>query len=92
MEARLPPWLSERLVGGLAERCQRLSADEPPVIVLCSSPLARASVNHLARLQQPRLIVMSVEEISRDTEVESLGPLTISLTEPDADTHQLLAA
>ena len=64
----------------------------PPVIVLCSSPLARASVNHLARLQQPRLIVMSVEEISRDTEVESLGPLTISLTEPDADTHQLLAA
>ncbi|GIT27968.1 MAG: hypothetical protein Ct9H300mP1_00140 [Planctomycetaceae bacterium] len=48
--------------------------------------------NHLARLQQPRLIVMSVEEISRDTEVESLGPLTISLTEPDADTPQLLAA
>ena len=92
LEARLPPWLSERLIGGLAERCQKLSTDGPSVIVLCSSPLARASVNHLARHQQPRLIVMSVEEISHDTEVESLGPLTISLAEPDTDNHQLLAA
>lgn len=92
LQTRLPPWLTERLVGGLAERCRRLSADAPPVIVLCSSPLARASINHLARHQQPRLIVMSVEEISRDTEVESLGPLTLSLAEPDANHHQLHAA
>jgi hypothetical protein len=35
---------------------------------------------------------MSVEEVSRDTHVESLGPLTISLEDPHNVPQQRLAA
>lgn len=92
LQSWLSPWLAERLTDGLARRCRRPSADAPPVVVLCSSPLARASVNQMVCDQQPRLIVMSVEEVSRDTQVESLGPLAISLEEPDSIPQQRLAA
>jgi flagellar biosynthesis protein FlhA len=88
----LAPWLAERLSEGLSRRCQRLSVDAPPVVVLCSSPLARASVSQLVCDQQPRLVVMSVEEVSRDTHVESMGPLAISLEEPTSIAQQRLAA
>ena len=92
LQTWLAPWLSERLTTSLTERCQRQSSDAPPVVVLCSSPLARASVSRILCDQQPRLIVMSVEEVSRDTQVESLGPLAISLEEPASDTQRRLAA
>jgi flagellar biosynthesis protein FlhA len=92
LQSWLAPWLAERLADGLAERCRRPSDDAPPVVVLCSSPLARAAVSQLVCDQQPRLIVMSVEEVSRDTQVESLGPLTISLEEPGSGPQQGLAA
>ncbi|MEC9010657.1 MAG: flagellar biosynthesis protein FlhA [Planctomycetota bacterium] len=92
LQTWLAPWLSERLTTNLAQRCQRQSSDTPPVVVLCSSPLARASVSRILCDQQPRLIVMSVEEVSRDTQVESLGPLAISLEEPASATQRRLAA
>ena len=92
LQTWLAPWLSERLTTSLTQRCQRQSSDMPPVVVLCSSPLARASVNRILCDQQPRLIVMSVEEVSRDTQVESLGPLAISLEEPASGTQRRLAA
>jgi flagellar biosynthesis protein FlhA len=92
LQVWLAPWLAERLAEGLEHRCRQLAPDAPPVVVLCSSPLARASVNQVVRDQQPRLIVMSVEEVSRDTHVESLGPLTISLEDPHNVPQQRLAA
>ena len=92
LQVWLAPWLAERLAEGLEHRCRQLAPDAPPVVVLCSSPLARASVNQVVCDQQPRLIVMSVEEVSRDTHVESLGPLTISLEDPHNVSQQRLAA
>ena len=92
LQSWLAPWLAERLVEGLAHRCQRLSTEDPPVVVLCSSPLARASVSQVVCDLEPRLIVMSVEEVSRDTHVESLGPLAISLEEPLTTPQHRLAA
>ncbi len=92
LQVWLAPWLAERLAEGLEHRCRQLAPDTPPVVVLCSSPLARASVNQVVCDQQPRLIVMSVEEVSRDTHVESLGPLTISLEDPHNVSQQRLAA
>ena len=92
LQSWLAPWLAERLAEGLTQRCRRLSPDDPPVVVLCSSPLARASVSQMVCDQQPRLIVMSVEEVSRDTQVESLGPLAISLEEPHSTPQPRLAA
>ena len=92
LQVWLAPWLAERLAEGLEHRCRQLAPDAPPVVVLCSSPLARASVNQVVCDQQPRLIVMSVEEVSRDTHVESLGPLTISLEDPHNVPQQRLAA
>ena len=88
----LPPWLTDRLLDALTDRCGHASDESPSVVVLCSSLLARAAVNHLVRECQPRLVVMSVEEISRDTRVESLGPLTISLDEPSLANNRRLAA
>ena len=92
LQSWLAPWLAERLTEGLAHRCQRLSTEDPPVVVLCSSPLARASVSQVVCDLEPRLIVMSVEEVSRDTHVESLGPLAISLEEPLTTPQHRLAA
>jgi flagellar biosynthesis protein FlhA len=92
LQVWLAPWLAERLAEGLELRCRQLAPDAPPVVVLCSSPLARASVNQVVCDQQPRLIVMSVEEVSRDTHVESLGPLTISLEDPHNVPQPRLAA
>ncbi len=92
LQVWLAPWLAERLAEGLEHRCRQVAPDAPPVVVLCSSPLARASVSQVVCDKQPRLIVMSVEEVSRDTHVESLGPLTISLEDPHNVPQQRLAA
>ncbi len=92
LQTWLAPWLAERLAEGLEHRCRQLAPDTPPVVVLCSSPLARASVNQVVCDRHPRLIVMSVEEVSRDTHVESLGPLSISLEDPQNTPRQRLAA
>ncbi len=90
LETWFPSWLTGRLLEGLSRRCRPVSADAPPVVVLCSSPLARAAINHVVRDEASWLVVMSVEEVSRDTRVESLGPLNILLEEPTA--RQSLAA
>ncbi len=92
LQTWLPPWLADRLLDALVDRCGHVSATSPAAVVLCSSLLARATVNHLTRESQPRLVVMSVEEISRDTQVESLGPLTIPLNEPSEANKRRLAA
>jgi flagellar biosynthesis protein FlhA len=41
--------------------------------VACSNPQVRPGLRHITSISLPRLAVLSLVEITRDTQVESLG-------------------
>jgi flagellar biosynthesis protein FlhA len=70
---KLSPQVAERVTMGLADQLARLvSAGHSPVVV-CSNPQIRPGLKHITSVSIPRLAVLSLVEITRDTQVESLG-------------------
>jgi flagellar biosynthesis protein FlhA len=69
---KLSPQVAERVTQELARTLERLVAGGHPPVVVCS-PQVRAGLKHITSSALPQLAVLSLNEITRDTEVESLG-------------------
>jgi flagellar biosynthesis protein FlhA len=70
---KLSPQVAERTVQGLAAELERLVAAGHPPVVLCSNPQVRPGLKHITSVNIPKLAVLSLVEVTRDTDVESLG-------------------
>lgn len=69
---KLSPQVSEAVARGIADELQGLiSAGHPPVIVV--SPQIRATIKQITSAAIPALAVLSLNEITRDTQVEATG-------------------
>ena len=69
---KLSPQIAERVTQELARTLEKLVAAGHPPAVLCS-PQVRAGLKQITSSALPQLAVLSLNEITRDTEVESLG-------------------
>jgi len=58
-----------RLIG--AEADALTAANRPPIVLV--SPQIRTGLKQLTAAQLPRLVVLSYNEITRDTQIESLA-------------------
>ena len=72
---RMSPQAVETTCRRIADGLERLGLDRHPPIVLCS-PQVRAAVKELAGAHLPELIVLSYNEITRDTQIESVAMVT----------------
>jgi flagellar biosynthesis protein FlhA len=69
---RLSPQACQRICQRIAAASHALVAANRAAIVL-TSPEARAPLKHLTAEQLPRLVVLGFNEITRDTEIESVA-------------------
>lgn len=69
---RLPPQMSESLIRDVVHEIERLSAAGHPPVVLCS-PQIRPMFRQLTAARLPSIAVLSLNEITRDTQVELTG-------------------
>lgn len=73
---KLSPQVSEAVTRGVAEELQRLTAaGHQPVIVV--SPQIRATLKQITSAVLPSLAVLSLNEITRDTQVEAVGQVGV---------------
>lgn len=73
---KLSPQVSEAVTRGVAEELQRLTAaGHQPVIVV--SPQIRATLKQITSAVLPSLAVLSLNEITRDTQVEAIGQVGV---------------
>lgn len=70
---KLSPQVAEAVVDAIAETLQNLVTTGHPPVVLCSNPQVRPGLRHITSPSLPKLAVLSLIEVTRDTEVESLG-------------------
>lgn len=75
-----PTWV-ESLCDALAVETQKLLRQQRPPVVLVSPPV-RAAVKQLTSARLPRLVVLSYQEITRDTRIESAGIVADPLALP----------
>jgi flagellar biosynthesis protein FlhA len=82
----LPPEVMESLVARIGEATETLvAAHRAPVVLV--SPRIRAALAYLTATRWPRLVVLSYQEITRDTRLES-----VALVEDVYSMHEATAA
>jgi len=86
LSIRMSPQAIETTCHVLAEAVQKLAHENHPPIVLVS-PQIRVGLKQLTASHLPRLVVLGYQEITRDTQIESIA--MVSQTDPR---DQLLAA
>ncbi len=72
---KLSPQVAESVTHVLADQLERLVAAGHHPVVLCS-PQVRAGLKQITMSALPKLAVISLNEITRDTEVESVGQVS----------------
>ncbi len=73
LSVKLSPQLAEAFTRELAKKLEPLVARGYPPVLLCSTPVLRAGLKHITSATLPKLAVLSLNEITRDTQVESVG-------------------
>ncbi len=73
---KLSPQVSEAVTRELVKELPKLTGKGFTPIVLCS-PQIRAGLRQITASALPRLVVMSINEITRDTNIESHGQLSV---------------
>jgi flagellar biosynthesis protein FlhA len=81
---KLSPQIAETVTRGLMAELEKLVTAGHPPVVLCS-PAVRAGLKQITSSALPKLAVLSLSEITRDTDVESVGQV-------GADTLQAVGA
>ena len=86
---RLPPRACERICGAISTHLEEFAAADRPPIVVTSSDV-RAALRQATSVRLPRLIVLSYDEITADTTLESLGTVSAKAVEEpsEATTYQ----
>jgi flagellar biosynthesis protein FlhA len=77
---RLPPQIRESLIRATARQVDRLSAAGHPPVVLCSPPV-RLAFRELTADRLPALAVLSLNEITRETQVALAGQVGTDVLE-----------
>ncbi len=72
---RLPPYVVENICDMFAEGVEKLAREGYPPVVLVG-PQIRAALKQLAAARLPRLVVLSYNEITRDTQIESVAMIS----------------
>jgi flagellar biosynthesis protein FlhA len=72
---RMSPPAVDKTCSRIAEQVERLTrAGHPPVVLV--SPQIRAGLRQITASSLPKLVVLSYNEITRDTKIESVGIVT----------------
>jgi flagellar biosynthesis protein FlhA len=82
LSIKLSPQTAEAVTRSLADQLQPLVASGRQPVVLCTTPQVRAGLKQITSAALPRLVVLSLNEITRDTVVESMGQVTVELRQP----------
>ncbi|MDX1969547.1 MAG: FHIPEP family type III secretion protein, partial [Planctomycetaceae bacterium] len=75
---KLSPQVSEAVTNELSKQLQKLVKAGKPPVVLCS-PQIRAGLRQITHAQLPKLAVLSLNEITRDTAVEPHGSVPLNI-------------
>jgi len=75
---KLSPQVAERVVQGLTPHLDRLVTAGHSPVVLCT-PQVRAGLRQITQAAIPSLAVLSLSEITRDTNVEAHGQVDVSV-------------
>ncbi len=75
---KLSPQVSETVTAELGKQLQKLARFGRPMVVLCS-PQIRAGLRQITHATLPKLAVLSLNEITRDTAVEPHGSVPLSI-------------
>lgn len=75
---KLSPQVTERAIQGIVPMLEKLvTLGHPPVIL--TTPQIRAGLKQITQAQLPTLAVLSLSEITRDTEVEAVGQVSVNV-------------
>ncbi len=74
---KISPQVAEMVASRIREAVQTLTDAGRPAVVLCSSPSVRAGLKRITAAALPRLAVLSLNEITRDTSVEAVSQVTL---------------
>jgi flagellar biosynthesis protein FlhA len=77
---KLSPQISEAVTRAVAAELKPLVSLGRPPIILCS-PQVRAGLKQITSISLPKLAVLSLNEITRDTDVEASGQVSIDALE-----------
>jgi len=87
---KLSPQISDEVTAEIATELQKLvSLGYPPVIVC--GPQVRAGLKQITHSALPKLAVLSMNEVTRDTEVEAIGQITLGQPKPPENTGPEMA-
>ena len=78
---KLAPAVREAVAAGLADELKRLTAAGRPPVVL-TAPQIRAALRQITQNRLPKLAVLSLNEVTRDTDVEAHGQVPASVLRP----------
>ncbi|MFN0197402.1 MAG: flagellar biosynthesis protein FlhA [Planctomycetaceae bacterium] len=73
---KLSPQMAESITLALTEQLERLVSAGYPPVALCN-PQVRAGLKQITSASLPKLAVISLNEITRDTEVEAMGQVEV---------------
>ena len=85
LTTKLSPDVMEQICHGINAQLEQLTAQGHPPIVLCN-PQVRAGLRLITRPALPKLAILSLNEISRDTDVEATGHVDASILQTTAGT------
>jgi flagellar biosynthesis protein FlhA len=78
---KLSPQVAEAVTGELTRQLQKLVQAGKPPVVLCS-PQVRAGLRQVTHATLPKLAVLSLNEVTRDTAVEPHGTVPLNILRP----------
>jgi flagellar biosynthesis protein FlhA len=78
---KLSPQVAEAVTQELAKQLQKLVRAGRPPVVLCS-PQVRAGLRQITHAALPKLAVLSLNEVTRDTAVEPHGTVPLNILRP----------
>jgi len=79
---KLSPQVSEAVARGLAAQLELLTSPGFPAVVL-TTPQIRGALRQMTSAALPSLAVLSLSEVTRDTQVESAGQVGIEVLNKD---------
>ena len=75
MMIRLSPQSIEQLCGAISKEVEKLTTGNHSPVLLVGAPI-RAALRQITMSHLPKLVVLSYNEVTRDTKIESLGMVT----------------